>query len=782
MTTRASMLIVSVVLIFAPVISAQTPSVRPADAGRSVTLPLNEYNRLVDLANRPSDAAPVAPVGAVLSNADLQVRVERDAVRGTFTLAGDVLRPGTQRVTLLSGGAVLDASLGERPLPMLTDRDQHTALIEGPGPFTATLDWGGALTYSPGRASFVLHVPPAGTARGSIDVPGEQADVRVSPGLITGRTVTNGRTRVDITFKPGAPSQVSWSMRDAAPTAAARDVRALADVLTLVTLGESEIRMAALIDINVVQGQPRTFEAKLPDGYELLSVTGNSLESSAQNGATLTLTLNNPAAQRHQFLIVLERANTGATFTLETGVVTLPGVQREHGEIGVAGLGTLEVTTPTREGLNRIDVRELNPALQGLARDAILSAFRYQGTPGTAPQLALDVRRFDDAGVPAAIADRVRATTLITSEGRALTEIELQVQNRAQPFVRVALPARASIVSVDVAGQPAKPALGTDGVRVPLLRTGFKPRGSYTVSFVYLHDGAPFAKKGDTQLELPRMDIPISVVEWEVFAPDQYKMRPIGGNVIDRRAFQVTRTPATTTAPATATSGTPQGVGTISGVVRDPSGAMLPGVTVEVTGPSLIEKLRTTVTDGNGRFQIPALPAGVYSVTVRLNGFNTVVNEGVRVMRDARATVNSQMNLGTVNQTVTVKAEAPIVDGRNSGARQTLSGSELADLPTSRDLSGLLNLVPGMTTAQETTYTLSGSLGESDTKGAAVNIVPGQARQASAPSQSVINLQQRAAGVLPVRIDVPRAGTSHQFVRLLVVDEATAVDFNYKRK
>src|SRR4051812_6537165 len=104
MTTRSSILILSIVLICPAGVSAQTAVARPADAGRSVTLPLNEYNRLVDLASRPSDAAPVAPVGAVLANADLQVRVEREAVRGTFTLSGDVLRSGTQRVTLLTGG------------------------------------------------------------------------------------------------------------------------------------------------------------------------------------------------------------------------------------------------------------------------------------------------------------------------------------------------------------------------------------------------------------------------------------------------------------------------------------------------------------------------------------------------------------------------------------------------------------------------------------------------------------------------------------------------------
>ena len=95
------------------------------------------------------------------------------------------------------------------------------------------------------------------------------------------------------------------------------------------------------------------------------------------------------------------------------------------------------------------------------------------------------------------------------------------------------------MLSVDVAGSPAKPAEGTDGMRVPLLRPGFRPEGPYTVSFVYLHAGPAFAKKGDMQMTLPRMDVPISVVEWELFVPDQYRADRFAGTAIaaylDRR-------------------------------------------------------------------------------------------------------------------------------------------------------------------------------------------------------------------------------------------------------
>ncbi len=81
----------------------------------------------------------------------------------------------------------------------------------------------------------------------------------------------------------------------------------------------------------------------------------------------------------------------------------------------------------------------------------------------------------------------------------------------------------AVILSADVAGEPVKPVQGAAGNRVPLLRSGFRPTDSYTVSFVFMHSGAPFAKKGGAELSLPNMDIPISMLSWEVFLPEHIR-------------------------------------------------------------------------------------------------------------------------------------------------------------------------------------------------------------------------------------------------------------------
>ncbi len=742
--------------------AAQLP-LRPVESPRTVTLSVTEYNRLIDLAGRPPQASTAAPVAAVLSSADLRVRVDRDTARGAFSVIGDVLRPGVARVNLLAGATLVDATAGGRPLPLVAEGTTHTALLPGPGPFALTLEWGAPLTFTPGRASFALPAPPAGTVRATIDLPGEQADVHLSSGLVTRRTAAGGRTVVEATLTPGSATEVWWSMRDSAPTAAAREARTVADVMTLVTLGDSDVRMVALIDVTVIQGEPRTIDIQLPAGYELTSIAGGSLVKSDQNGNTVTLTVGEPAARRHQFLVSLERPHAGGSFTLETGFVSVSDVQRERGEVAVEGVGTLELTAADRDGMHRIDVRELLPALQSLARQPLLSAFRYQRTAGMVPGLALEAKRFADAGVLAAFAERATATTLITAEGRALTEVVLVLQNRAQPFLKVSLPEGASIVSVEVAGEAAKPVLGADGVRVPLLRAGFRPHGSYSISFVYLHAGTPFLRKGSLQMTLPKMDVPVGEVEWEVFAPESYSLRPTGGNAIEQTVlehlFIAGRGPGGFGAgvtggvaggvsggvaggfaegpPAASTKVISEGApGEIRGRVVDSSGAVLPGVIVEL---SAAQARGTLVSDANGAFTFFNVPAGRATLTARLTGFST---ERVDLSVDQKPVDASfTLRVGQVTETVTVSGERPLVDTQS--ATQTVRFAN-------DDFDARKSVEPEHRLVQ--------------------------------PSQNVINLQKRAAGVLPVRVDVPRAGTSFRFVRPLVVDQETVVGFKYKRR
>ena len=136
----------------------------------------------------------------------------------------------------------------------------------------------------------------------------------------------------------------------------------------------------------------------------------------------------------------------------------------------------------------------------------------------------------------------------------------------------------------------------------------------------------------------------------------------------------------------------------LTGVVKDPSGAVLPGVTVEASSPNLIEKVRATVTDSGGLYRIVDLRPGTYTVTFKLSGFNTVRREGIVLEGAFTATVNADLRVGTVEETITVSGETPVVDVQ-SVRRQTVIDNELITaIPAARSYAGLMTLMPGTVT------------------------------------------------------------------------------------
>jgi hypothetical protein len=216
----------------------------------------------------------------------------------------------------------------------------------------------------------------------------------------------------------------------------------------------------------------------------------------------------------------------------------------------------------------------------------------------------------------------------------------------------------------------------------------------------------------------------------------------------------------------------------ITGVARDTSGAVLPGVTVEAASPALIEKVRAVVTDDAGQYRIVDLRPGTYTVTFTLPGFATVRREGIELAGSFVATLNAELRVGAVEETITVTGESPVVDVQSVQQQQIVSRDVIAALPTARAFLSLVTLnpsvvmseqdvggtrgpasgrymshgslptdsrvlvdglgvasadgggaagswwVPNVTASQEVVTTSSGGLGESETAGVTVNVIP----------------------------------------------------------
>ena len=136
----------------------------------------------------------------------------------------------------------------------------------------------------------------------------------------------------------------------------------------------------------------------------------------------------------------------------------------------------------------------------------------------------------------------------------------------------------------------------------------------------------------------------------------------------------------------------------IAGVVRDTTGAVLPGVTVEATSPALIEKVRTAVTDSDGRYNLVNLVPGAYTVTFTLGGFSTFRAEAIELMAGFTATVNADMRVGALEETITVTGASPLVDTQNVRQQQVVSDDLLKALPSATmTMADIGAITPGLT-------------------------------------------------------------------------------------
>ena len=133
----------------------------------------------------------------------------------------------------------------------------------------------------------------------------------------------------------------------------------------------------------------------------------------------------------------------------------------------------------------------------------------------------------------------------------------------------------------------------------------------------------------------------------------------------------------------------------IGGTVTDTTGGVLPGVTVEARSPAIIEQVRAGITDGNGQYLIIALEPGTYSITYSLPGFGTLVRDEIELSTGFTASIDIELSVGDIAETVTVSGASPVVDIQNVEQRQVMDRDVIDSIPTGKNMASYALLVPG---------------------------------------------------------------------------------------
>ncbi len=309
-----------------------------------------------------------------------------------------------------------------------------------------------------------------------------------------------------------------------------------AQVDTLVSLADVALKGAATVEIDVKSGTIMALDLTLPQGVNVLAVSGPSLRSqrveAAEGGQAIRLAFTREMEGRFRIEVAYERIMDAGADNARVPTVSVAGAEVEHGRIAVEALAAVEVGAGRMVGLSNLDLNELPRHLVLKTTNPILLAYRYVQAK-TPFELTLAITRHSEIEVQVAAIEKARYATLFTRDGLAVTTARLTVRNSRRQFLRLGLPAGSKVWSVFVDGKPEKPAFAGDdgGDEAAVLIKLINSTRGFAVDLVYATPVARLGHLGSLSSRLPRPDMVVTHSLWDVYLPKGPRYQSPDGNL-----------------------------------------------------------------------------------------------------------------------------------------------------------------------------------------------------------------------------------------------------------
>ena len=332
-----------------------------------------------------------------------------------------------------------------------------------------------------------------------------------------------------------AAEQPDWKLTIGAERLPARIV---ADVFNLVTIGNGIVGGSATIRYSLANQGVQEFNVRLPAQYRNVEFTGPNIRRKEIVAAGTTnrdeviwkIGLQDKAWDGYTLVVTYDYPFNPDGSALALAGVHAAEADRETGSVAVTTAASLQINPhPLAGDLHRIDESELSATDHSLITRAVVLAYQYSG-----PQyeLGVDVKRYAEEPVLAAVADRTQITSVLTEAGEMLTQASFMVKNNEKQFQRFELPADAKLWGCYVDGQPIKPERDHDWVMVSLPRD-LNRDAAFAVDILYAQTNSLLAGSWSKTLALqaPRTDVPNTYAEWQIYAPPTLRLSDFGGSM-----------------------------------------------------------------------------------------------------------------------------------------------------------------------------------------------------------------------------------------------------------
>jgi len=493
--------------------------------------------------NAPAPTRLYSPYAIYKTN--YNASIDEDVVTVAGNVVFEVFSKVRTHIPIVSSSVgLVDVSVNRGASFIFEEGGRYYLVIDKPGRYDLDLEFliKASRERENGPGSFNFQILPAPISQFEFTMPETEVEIFVEPSIKT-------------ELKRDANKTVAWAVMPNTNSISVRWTKALpketiapvklepkvyADSQTYASVGEGLIRAQTTLNLSILQAEISNLRVALPQDVDILDVQGSNLRDwkiTKEGGLQYVDVYLNFGVKGNYVLSLTYESKIGeGSVVAEVPSARVLGVERETGYVGLAAATNVELAVDAVEHVSLIDVRELPMSIWRSSRNPVLLAFKYLGHPF---RIAVKVTRHEELPVLVAAVDALEAVTLQTEEGKVLTKAVYKVRNNVKQFLRLNLPAKATVWSVFVSGQPVKPAKDENGsVLVPLEKSQSQGESlaQFPVEIVYLDEAPKMGLTGASQLRLPKADLPTSELVWAVYLPWDYRYFNFGGDVRRRRA------------------------------------------------------------------------------------------------------------------------------------------------------------------------------------------------------------------------------------------------------
>jgi hypothetical protein len=508
---------------------AQEKTAESSHAGGWVVIPVEEYRVLRAKAYPVEHDPEPPPLDATLTRVDYDLHVAGDLAAGRASLTVDVLKDGWVRVPVPAGLLVREARLDGKPVSLVPGAQGKgsthlCALLSHAGRSVLLLDVDVPVTASAGDESISLPSTDSGVTRAAVLLPRQGVDLRIGGGLLSERAEGPGETKWLAYGRGNETLTFTWRKKTE-DHHIELPLRLRGSLTQLTSLAEDSTSIYAEANFEIVQGAAREVRIRLPDKITVNQVSGAMVADWEMKNGELAVTFLEPVEHSARFVI------SGEARLPKDGIIDIPllrllNTERDTGGVAVEILGAGEIKDQKAQGLEDADATDLGEMIASRQSPALVAFRARSGEAGATRSLSVNVARYDQQAVLMANIEEARYQVLMSSDGKELVQARYAVRNNQRNFVKVTLPAGATVWSVSLAGRPVRPGQSPDGsLLLPLEKShGGDDAPAFAIEILYLAKAAAWNDKGQEKITLPALDLPISRTGLLLYYPPLFKV------------------------------------------------------------------------------------------------------------------------------------------------------------------------------------------------------------------------------------------------------------------